>query len=76
MISEFDTDGRYLMVNPAIARMFNSTTEELVGKSFDELLAPEVVNVFRERIEKVEKELCSPSGGRLNPRRKMVIHIL
>ena len=59
MISEFDTDGRYLMVNPAIARMFNSTTEELAGKSFDELLAPEVVNVFRERIEKVEKELCS-----------------
>ena len=59
MISEFDTEGRYLMVNPAIARMFNSTTEELVGKSFDELLAPEVVNVFRERIEKVEKELCS-----------------
>lgn len=56
LISEFDTDGRYLMVNPAIARMFNSTPEELVGKRFSELLAPEVVAVFGDRIEKVKNE--------------------
>ncbi len=53
LISEFDIDGRYLLVNRAIADMFGSTTLELTGKSFGELLPAETAGIFEERIRRM-----------------------
>ena len=53
LISEFDTKGCYQVANPAVARMFHRTPSGLIGKTFHELLPPDTVEVFTERIHKV-----------------------
>lgn len=55
LISEFDTHGRYLLVNPAIARIFNTAPSGLAGKTFEELLPSGTVEVFKQRIAMIEK---------------------
>jgi len=53
LISEFDPYGCYLLANPAVADTFNLSPPEIVGKTFGELLAPEVCALFKERIARV-----------------------
>ncbi|MFO7738369.1 MAG: PAS domain S-box protein, partial [Desulfatiglandaceae bacterium] len=53
LISEFDTNGCYRVVNPAIERFFNLTSSDLIGKTFHELLPSDTVKIFMERIKKV-----------------------
>lgn len=54
LISEFDLDGRYLLVNPAIGKLFDLPPSQLVGKTFEELLSEPTVIRFRERIAQVQ----------------------
>ncbi len=55
LISVFDTDGRYLLVNPSIGRFLRVPPTQLIGKSFSEVLSPEASNMFMKRIADVKK---------------------
>ena len=55
LMSEIDHEGRYLMVNQAIVDFYNLPSPELVGKSFDQLLPPDVVEVFMKRLAQVKE---------------------
>jgi diguanylate cyclase len=57
LISEFDTDGRYLLANPATAGFFGLLPQEMVGKTFSELLPLETCAVFMERIARIQATL-------------------
>ncbi len=54
LICEFDLDGRYLLVNPAVSALFDLPASQLVGKTFDELLPDETVRRLKDRIEEVQ----------------------
>ncbi len=43
-------------VNPAFAEMHGYTAEELVGKAFDKIVAPEVRDVFHEKIDMIQEK--------------------
>lgn len=53
LIAIFSPDGEYLMVNKATSEFLGMPAEEIVGKSFADLLLPELVKVFMERTGKV-----------------------
>ena len=55
LMSEIDLEGRYLMVNQATVDFYNLPSPELVGKSFDQLLPPDVVEVFMKRLAQVKE---------------------
>ncbi|MFO7728286.1 MAG: PAS domain-containing sensor histidine kinase [Desulfonatronovibrio sp.] len=59
LISEFDLDGRYLLVNPAVAGIFQLEPFQVVEKTFDELLPAEMVKIFRDRIAQVQSAASS-----------------
>jgi two-component system, cell cycle sensor histidine kinase and response regulator CckA len=48
-----DADGRYLYVNRAAAAMMSMTPEELVGKTVDDLFAPDMAERFRAGVRRV-----------------------
>ena len=53
LIAIFSPDGEYLMVNKATSEFLGMPAEKIVGKSFADLLHPELVKVFMERTGKV-----------------------
>ncbi|MCP4622338.1 MAG: PAS domain S-box protein, partial [bacterium] len=53
LISLFDEQGRYQLVNTAVARVYDRTPEEVAGKTFADLLPPEVNETFMRRIGRV-----------------------
>ena len=53
LISEFDTEGRYIRVNRAVTNLFKRAPSELVGKTFSEVLPSDVADQFIERIARV-----------------------
>lgn len=55
LVSEFDLEGRYLLVNDAITELYGRQEEELIGKRFGELLPPDTASLFEERIEKIKE---------------------
>ncbi|HPD96721.1 MAG TPA: PAS domain S-box protein [Synergistales bacterium] len=53
LISEFDLEGRYLLVNRAISELFGLSPRELEGRTFSELLPEEVSEIFMRRTRHV-----------------------
>lgn len=47
-ISMKDTEGRYVVVNPATAKAFDLSPEDFIGKKPEELLIPEIVKIIKE----------------------------
>ncbi len=57
LMMEHGLDGRYQLVNPAAASVFGLAPSEVEGRTFEELLPPEVSSVFKERIARVRETL-------------------
>jgi PAS domain S-box-containing protein len=53
LITVMDRDGRYLMVNQAVAQFLERESEEIVGRTFGDLLPPRVADLFTKRVETV-----------------------
>ena len=53
LISEFDLEGRYLLVNRAVSELFGLPPRELEGRTFSELLPEEVSEIFMRRTRHV-----------------------
>jgi PAS domain S-box-containing protein len=53
LISEFDLEGRYLLVNRAVSELFGLPPRELEGRSFFELLPEEASEIFMRRTRHV-----------------------
>ncbi|MFP4346557.1 MAG: PAS domain-containing protein [Anaerolineales bacterium] len=53
LITLLDEEARYLRVNQAVADLFDTTPEALVGHAVEELFSPETAALFRERIRRV-----------------------
>jgi PAS domain S-box-containing protein len=50
-ISLFDSEGRYLRVNPAVAQRFNLPESEIIGKTFADLLPEDKAQLFQMRLQ-------------------------
>ncbi len=57
-ITEVDLDGRYLLINSAIANIYQLPHSEIIGKKFAELLPPETARVFMGRLKQVKNSRC------------------
>ncbi|MFO7781996.1 MAG: PAS domain S-box protein [Spirochaetia bacterium] len=53
LISEMDPEGRYLRVNPALANVLGVSPAQAAGKRFEEMLPPDLADVFRRRLGRV-----------------------
>ena len=53
VIGLFDSDGRYLRVNPALANLFGLPIEKIVGKTFADLFPSALVRLFKTRMERL-----------------------
>ena len=53
LIIELDPEGRYRLLNQAAAAVYGLSPEEVVGRSYRELLPPEAVAQFDQRIARV-----------------------
>jgi PAS domain S-box-containing protein len=53
LITMMDRDGRYLMVNQAGAQFLGRASEEIVGKTFSDVLPPGEADLFMKRVERV-----------------------
>ncbi|MBW4483915.1 MAG: EAL domain-containing protein [Tildeniella torsiva UHER 1998/13D] len=53
LVSIFDSTGHYLQVNQATAAQFGLHPQDLVGRSFADLLSPPVFNRFMERVQHI-----------------------
>ncbi|MBN1177917.1 MAG: PAS domain S-box protein, partial [Anaerolineae bacterium] len=71
LITMIDREGRYVMVNQAAAQVLGGAPEHIVGKTFAELLPPEVAETFMarirmvfetERLLEVEDKSTGPNG--------------
>ena len=59
LISEMDPEGRYLRVNPALAKVLGVSPPEAAGKRFEEILPPDLADVFRRRLDHV-RDMAEP----------------
>ncbi len=55
LMSEIDPQGRYLRVNPALARVMGAASSEIEGKRFEELLPAELARTFESRVATVRE---------------------
>ncbi|MFW5783130.1 MAG: sensor histidine kinase, partial [Spirochaetota bacterium] len=53
LMSEIDPQGRYLRVNPALARAVGNAPSQIEGKRFEELLPAELAHAFERRVATV-----------------------
>ncbi len=53
VITIMDRNGRYVNVNPAGARVLNKNRDEIIGKSFRDVLPPPLAEKFHERVKTV-----------------------
>lgn len=56
LISEFDPEGTYLLVNPILAKFYEMSTTEVIGKKLSDLLPHDTATKFMGRIERVKRE--------------------
>ncbi len=59
-ITRFDLQGRYVYVNPARARYFGLTPQEIIGKTWWDLLGPQEQEEGRIADQQFQKMLCDP----------------
>jgi two-component system, chemotaxis family, CheB/CheR fusion protein len=50
LISEFDLDGQFLLVNPAVSALFKLPQHKIVGKTISDLLTPDIARIYKERM--------------------------
>jgi PAS domain S-box-containing protein len=71
LISEFDLEGRYILVNHAVTKLLEWHSSELVGKTFSEILPADTAELFAKRLDlvsntrkpiTVEDHLVTPEG--------------
>jgi len=55
LIGAHDLEGRFLMVNPATARVLGYEPSELIGRSMIEVLAPSVRRFFADYLERIRQ---------------------
>jgi PAS domain S-box-containing protein len=55
LLCTHDLQGRLLAVNPAAARLLGYTPEELVGRSLEDFLAPDVRHLFPVYLERIRR---------------------
>lgn len=55
LIGAHDMEGRFLMVNPAVARLLGYQPTEMVGKNMAEFLAPSVREFFGEYLSRIRE---------------------
>jgi PAS domain S-box-containing protein len=55
LVSIFDQDGRYQLVNAAVADVLGMTQGEVVGRSFADLLPPNVATTFMAQVERLNE---------------------
>ncbi|MBD2231056.1 bifunctional diguanylate cyclase/phosphodiesterase [Phormidium tenue] len=53
LVSIFDATGHYRRVNQATAAQFGLRPEDMVGRSFADVLSPSVLSVFMERVQHI-----------------------
>ncbi|MFW6233865.1 MAG: sensor histidine kinase [Spirochaetota bacterium] len=53
LISELSPDGRYRNVNQTFESFLGCTKSDLIGKALEDVLPPEVAQLFRERLQQV-----------------------
>jgi two-component system, cell cycle sensor histidine kinase and response regulator CckA len=51
LVNIFDREGRYLRVNPVTAQFYGLSRQEVEGRTFEDLLPPEVAATFHQRID-------------------------
>ncbi len=56
LVHIFDEEGRYLLVGEATAEAMGLAREEIIGKTFAELLPPETVATFMRRVERLKED--------------------
>jgi len=54
LISEFDVEGRYQMVNRSICSTYGKPADEILGRSIEDLLSPETSDTLMRRIRHVQ----------------------
>jgi PAS domain S-box-containing protein len=59
LISEYDLEGRYIRVNHAVTKLLKRNASDLVGKTFNEILPADTVELFMKRIE-IVSNTCEP----------------
>ena len=55
LIGAHDMEGRFLMVNPATARVLGYKPSELIGRNMREVIVPSVVNLFDDYLERIRQ---------------------
>ncbi|MFW6213499.1 MAG: PAS domain S-box protein [Spirochaetota bacterium] len=55
LMSEIDPRGRYIRVNPALARVVGTTPSQVEGKRFEEVLPAELARTFERRVAAVRE---------------------
>ncbi|MFP4396255.1 MAG: PAS domain S-box protein, partial [Anaerolineales bacterium] len=55
LVHIFDEEGRYLLVGEATAEAMGLAREEIIGKTFADLLSPETVATFMHRVERLKE---------------------
>ncbi|MFP4345980.1 MAG: PAS domain S-box protein [Anaerolineales bacterium] len=53
LIGIFDREGRYQVINQALARTLGRPEEEILGKTFADLLPPQVAETFMHRVDRL-----------------------
>ncbi len=56
LVHIFDEEGRYLLVGEATAKALELPREEIIGKTFADLLPPETVATFMRRVETLKED--------------------
>ena len=56
LISMVDTEGRYLLVNRALCSLLRAAPENLLGRSFLEVMRPEDPRTFQDRLKLIVKQ--------------------
>ncbi|MFW5777464.1 MAG: PAS domain S-box protein [Spirochaetota bacterium] len=55
LMSEIDPQGRYLRVNPALARVVGTAPSQIEGRRFEEILPAELARIFERRVATVRE---------------------
>ncbi|MBL1211226.1 PAS domain S-box protein [Geminocystis sp. GBBB08] len=58
-ISLFNSKGKYLQVNKTLSQKLNLPSEEIIGKTFQDLFPPSVYNIFQSRLDILKNTLKS-----------------
>ncbi|MCC7449231.1 MAG: PAS domain S-box protein [Anaerolineae bacterium] len=54
LISIFDQQGRYLLVNEAVGALYGTTPDQIIGKTFSDFLPTDTIDVFAQRLNRLK----------------------